>query len=186
MKEFMRCKSCGFVMEKGKLHGVCPACGVPEKMFEPFSERIAPRRKLILSLDIHPVLVHFPQSFSVTVLVLSLLAFVVNGQVRDAILCADAVLAVALPLTVALAFCAGLIDGKVRFRRVTTPLLVKKTIFGSLFFLFSCAICAMALALPLHARSTLAAIAGADVLALACASYLAVVGVSLLNSKFPG
>ena len=87
MKELVRCKSCGFVMEKGKLHGKCPACGVPDKMFEPYSEKIAPFRKFMLSLDMHPVLVHFPQAFTATVLLLSLFAMVSQGPVREQIVC---------------------------------------------------------------------------------------------------
>lgn len=186
MKELVRCKSCGYIMDKGKLRGTCPACGVPDKLFEPYSEKIAPRRKLILSLDIHPALVHFPQAFTVTVLALSLLAMAAQGQVRRQIVCADLVLGIALPFTVLLAFCAGLVDGKVRFRRVTTPLLVKKMAVGSLFFLLSCGIFAAFLGLPVDALSTLASVAGLSVAALGCATYLAIAGISLLNSKFPG
>ncbi len=186
MKELVRCKSCGYIMEKGKLHGKCPACGVPDKMFEPYSEKIAPVRKFILSLDLHPMLVHFPQAFVTTVLLLSLLAMVVHGRVRDLIVCADTVVGIALPFAVLLAFCAGLLDGKIRFRRVTTPLLVKKIVFGSLFFLLSCGIVALELALPLNAFSTFASIAGLSLVALACAVYLGLMGVGLLNSKFPG
>lgn len=186
MKELVRCKSCGFIMEKGKLHGKCPACGVSDKMFEPYSEKIAPLRKFILSLDIHPVLVHFPQAFTATVLLLSLLAMVVQGRIREQIVCADEVLGIALPFTVLLAFCAGLLDGKTRFRRVTTPLLVRKMVFGSLFFLLSCAIFAAILAMSLDTLSALLSIAVLSLVALGCAAYLGMMGVSLLNSKFPG
>jgi hypothetical protein len=186
MKELVRCKSCGYIMEKGKLHGKCPACGVPGKMFEPYSEKIAPLRKFILSLDIHPVFVHFPQAFTASVLLLSLLAMVVQGHIREQILCADTVLGIALPFTVLLAFFAGLLDGKIRFRRVTTPLLVRKMVFGSLFFLLSCGIFAAVLAVPLNTFTTLAIIAGMSFVSLGCASYLAIMGISLLNAKFPG
>ena len=186
MKEMVRCKSCGFIMEKGKLRSKCPACGVPDKMFEPYSEKIAPLRKFILSLDIHPVFVHFPQAFTVTVLLLSLFAMVVQGHIREQIVCADTVLGIVLPFTVLLAFCAGLLDGKIRFRRVTTPLLIRKMTFGSLFFLLSCGIFAAILALPLTALSTLLSIACLSFVALGCATYLGMMGVSLLNSKFPG
>jgi hypothetical protein len=186
MKELVRCKSCGYIMEKGKLRGKCPACGVPDKLFEPYSERIAPLRKFILSLDIHPVFVHFPQAFTATVLLLSLVAIVVQGHIREQIICADTVLGIALPFTVLLAFCAGLLDGKIRFRRVTTPLLVKKMIFGGLFFLFSCGIFTAILVLPLNTFSALAIITGLSFVALGCASYLALMGIGLLNAKFPG
>jgi uncharacterized membrane protein len=186
MKELVRCKSCGFIMEKGKLRGKCPACGVPDKLFEPYSEKIAPGRKLILSLDMHPILVHFPQAFTTAVLALSLFAMVVQGRTRELIVGADAVLGAVLPFTVLLAFCAGLLDGAIRFRRVTTPLLIRKIVFGSLFFVFSCGILAAVLALPFNASSTLVSLAGLSSAALGCGVYLGMMGVSLLNSKFPG
>lgn len=42
MEELVRCKSCGFIMEKGKLKDKCPACGVAAKMFEPYIEKVSP------------------------------------------------------------------------------------------------------------------------------------------------
>ena len=186
MKELVRCKSCGYIMEKGKLRGKCPACGVPDKMFEPYSEKIAPLRKFILSLDIHPVFVHFPQAFTATVLLLSLLAMVVQGRIREQIISADTVLGIALPFTVFLAFCAGLLDGKIRFRRVTTPILKKKIAVGALFFLFSSAICGAVVFRPLSTWQALLTVTGLSLAAIVCGSYLSRLGVSLLNSKFPG
>ena len=85
MKEYVVCKSCGYVMEKGKLHDVCPACGVPAKMFEPYAERLSPRRRLILSLDLHPITVHFTQAFAITLPLLCLAALLVTGLLRATI-----------------------------------------------------------------------------------------------------
>jgi|WetSurMetagenome_2_1015567.scaffolds.fasta_scaffold00396_15 uncharacterized membrane protein len=186
MKELVRCKSCGFIMEKDKLHGKCPACGVPEKMFEPYAEKISPSRKLILSLDIHPVLVHFPQAFTVAIVLAAAGALLFGGDLREKLLATMLVLGAVLPFTVALAFCAGLLDGKTRFRRVTTPLLVKKIAAGSAFFLISCAVTACLAVMPLGAVSTLAAVIVLGLIAIGCTSYLSRIGVGLLNAKFPG
>jgi len=172
-------------MEKGKLHGKCPACGVGEKMFEPYSEKISPMRKFVLSLDIHPVMVHFPQAFTAAVLLMSLVATVLHGAVRDNVAATVMVLGALLPVTVALAFCAGLLDGKIRFRRVTTPILVKKMTVAAVFFVLSCGIAAVVLSRPLTGGMLLL-VAALSACALAAASYLAVLGVSLLNAKFPG
>ena len=186
MKELVRCKSCGFIMEKDKLHGVCPACGVLEKMFEPYTEKIAPFRKFILSLDLHPIMVHYPQAFSMAVFLLSLLALCTAGGLHDKIVSTIVVLGGVLPITVVLALCAGIYDGMIRFRRVTTPILKKKIAVGALFLLFSCAICGAIVLRPLSSWQALFTVAGLSLAAIACGGYLSRLGTSLLNSKFPG
>jgi uncharacterized membrane protein/rubredoxin len=186
MKEMIRCKSCGFIVEKGRLHGKCPACGVPDKMFEPYVEKISPFRKFVLSLDAHPVLVHFPQAFAATTLVLSLLAMIIDGALRDKICATILVLGFALPFTVLLAFLAGLMDGMIRFRRLTPPLLVTKMIFGSAFFLLSVTLFSFVALHPAPGRQSLLAVSVLSAASVGCASYLGKIGTSLLNSKFPG
>jgi hypothetical protein len=186
MKEMVICKSCGFIMEKGKVGDRCPACGVPSKMFQPHDERISPRRKLLLSLDIHPVLVHFPQAFSATILLLSIAGIVIHGYLQMWVLSTLRTMAVVLPFTIAISFAAGLFDAKIRFRKVTTPLLKKKIILGSIFFLFSCAIAAAVLNLPFTLPLNYLVIIGLSLPALGCAAGLGLIGTSLLPARFPG
>jgi uncharacterized membrane protein len=186
MMELVICKSCGFVMDKAKLRDKCPACGVSAKMFEPHTEKVSPKRKFILSLDLHPVLVHFPQAFIVSIFVLSLSACVLGDSVRYLIGATVTVLGVALPFVVAGAFLAGLLDGKVRFRRVTTPILVQKMVLGGLFFVFSCGISAIVLSQPSISSKTLLLVAGLSLPALGCATFLGLLGASIINAKFPG
>ncbi|MEI6563592.1 MAG: hypothetical protein WCO42_04705 [bacterium] len=182
MQQMVICKSCGFIMAQAKLHEVCPACGVPAKLFIPFEERISPGRKRILALDIHPVLVHFTQAYTATILLLSVLALVVKAGWVERITTVVIVLGYALPFSVVAAFVAGMFDGKIRFRKVKTPLLVKKMILGSVFFALTCGVFVSVLCNPLP----LAIIAVLSALAMVCASILGVWGVSLLNSRFPG
>ncbi len=187
MKELVKCKSCGYIMEKGKLKDKCPACGVPAAMFEPYAEKISsPRRKFILSLDIHPVIVHFPQAFTVTILVLSIIAALIKGGVQASLLTTVGVLSCCLPLVVLGAFLAGLMDGKIRFRRVTTPILVKKIILAGLFFLLSIAILLLNIFYKLDNPAVLYAVIILSAGCLVCGSILAKYGVSLLEAKFPG
>jgi uncharacterized membrane protein len=155
-------------------------------MFEPYKERISPVRKFVLSLDLHPVLVHFPQAFVTAIFAFSLIAMAVHGIVHERLAAAIIVLGIALPFVVLAAFCAGLLDGKIRFRRFTTPLLVRKMIFGALFFLISYAIFAAVLMHPALSKPTLLAVSGLSCAGLGCASYLGMIGTSLVNSKFPG
>ena len=68
------CKPCGFVMKESELQDLCPACGLPKKVFEHYKDRMSPGRRKILGLDMHPIAVHFPQ----TVLVFLLQALILN------------------------------------------------------------------------------------------------------------
>jgi uncharacterized membrane protein len=186
MAELVICKACGFIMEKGKLRDKCPACGVAAKMFEGYVEKISSSRKRVLSLDIHPMLVHFPQAFTVTLTLLSFAGLAVHGVAQSTIASAIVVLGLALPFTVALAIGAGLVDGKIRFRRVTTPLLIKKIKVGSLFFLLACGIFSIVISMPMTSIPALLLITALSILSLICGVLLGLWGVSLINSKFPG
>ncbi len=181
MQQMVICKACGYIMAQGKLGAKCPACGVNAKMFIPHDERISDQRKMLLALDIHPVLVHFTQAYTATILLLSLWALFLKEGWLERIGAVIFVLGCALPFTVLAAFLAGMFDGKIRFRKIKTPLLIKKMICGSLFFILTCGVFVCVLSNPLP----LVWIAVLSALAMGCASVLAVWGVSLLNSRFP-
>jgi hypothetical protein len=186
MKEYVRCKACGYIMEASRLKDVCPACGVPAKVFEPYKETISEDRKRILDLHIHPIVVHLAQGFAPTLVVLAAaLAVIGEGGLRSAILDTTRVLAALLPAAVVLAFAAGIFDGNLRFHKVTTPLLVRKMIFGALFFAASLAGAALALFTGLDG-STIAPFAILEILSLVAAVLLGNWGFGLLSSRFPG
>ena len=186
MKEYVRCKSCGFVMLKGQLHDKCPACGVAAIMFEPFDDKVSEKRKFILSLDIHPVLVHFPQSFISLFLILTVLLLFVEDTLKDNLLATAKVIGLLLPFVVLIAFIAGLIDGKIRFKRFNTQILIKKIIFGSLFFIFSAIIFILLIVNDLSDIVTIYLSLAASICAFICSAVLGRLGSSLINSKFPG
>ncbi len=60
----LKCKACGYIIDEKKLGDVCPACGVPRKAFEPWTDDMSPRRRVLLTLNLHPIALHFPQAFS--------------------------------------------------------------------------------------------------------------------------
>ncbi len=186
MPEMVICKSCGYVMEKGKVRDKCPACGVPSKMFLPHDERISPQRSKLLKLDIHPVMVHFPQAFIATILFLSLAGAVLHGPVEEILGATVRTLGVLLPFAIALSFASGMFDGKIRFRKVTTPLLKRKIALGTVFFLFGCALSACAQMSAMAAPAHFLLIAGLAAPALGCAAILGLIGTGLLNARFPG
>ncbi len=146
MANLMRCKACGFVTDQGKIKDVCPACGVPAKMFEPYTHPVSLKRRRILDLHTHPVLVHFPQAFALTLVSSVLLRFFCSDRLcRQALISTIKVLSVLLPFFVVGAIATGLMDGKLRFRKVTTPLLKKKIILSLVFFITAVVLAALAL-----------------------------------------
>ncbi len=186
MTEYMRCKACGYIMEASKLKDKCPACGVPASQFEAFKPRMSEKRKRILDLHAHPVIVHFPQAFAAGLVIIAiLLAFIGEGAVKTALLGAAASLSVSLPLFVLAAFAAGILDGKIRFRKLRTPILVRKMIIGALFFAFSLGGAAYGAFTGLGPGALLP-FALFELLSLGAGTLLGLLGSGLLEAGFPG
>jgi ribosomal protein L37E len=186
MTNLIRCKVCGYVTGEGKIKDVCPACGVPAKMFEPYTDPVSVKRRRILRLHIHPIIVHFPQSFVFTLFVLAVLSLVAPPQINEGLHCTIQVLSSALPFSLILALLTGLIDGKTRFRRVTTPFLKKKIIFGLSFMFTSILIAAAAFTLPLSSVSVMALFTMLTIIAVGFSIALGLIGDELLDAKLPG
>ncbi len=130
MKELVRCRPCGFVMEADKLGDVCPACGLPRKVFEPYRERVSRNRLMLLNIDLHPIAIHLSQSFVIAIPIITLLVILFPGFQTE-ILKNVLVFSVFLfPLTLVLAIITGIIDGLTRFKTLATPLLRVKIIFS--------------------------------------------------------
>ena len=82
-------------------------------------------------------------------------------------------------------FLSGMLDGKTRFRRYTTPILKRKIFIGGVFLVLS-------LLLPAATQVGPQSVA-ADVTVLllsagclVCSMFLGLLGASLLEAKFPG
>ena len=130
-EELVRCRPCGYVMKASDLGDVCPACGLPRNVFEPYRERVSPNRLFILALDIHPIAIHLSQTFVALtpLLIIFHLLFpdfqeiIVHSVINFSIF--------ALPFSLILSFISGVIDGITRFKTLKTPLLRSKIIFSS-------------------------------------------------------
>ena len=83
-------------MEEEKVGDVCPACGVPGKMFEPYTDKISEQRKKILDRHIHPIMVHAPQAFAFFLLFFSIVVLLINQPVRTNLLVAIRIMAFCL------------------------------------------------------------------------------------------
>ena len=186
MPNLVKCKACGYVTCEGRIKDVCPACGVPAKMFEPYTDPVSEKRRRILKLHIHPILVHFPQSFASTVFILAVLSLVAPPHINKVLHCTIQVLSSALPFSLIIALLTGLVDGKTRFHRVTTPFLKKKIIF-SLSFLFTSIFMAItAFTLPLSSVSVMALLIVLTLTAVGFSIALGLIGGELMDAKFPG
>ena len=138
MKDMVRCKACGYLIEKDALGEVCPACGVKKEMFEPWEDKVGAFRRSWLELDIHPVIVHFPEALGVLLVLATLVFPLVPAGFQAATLWPVVqFLAWVFPVAVLGAFVTGLADGKVRYRKVTTPRLFQKIVVGSVLILSS-------------------------------------------------
>ncbi len=186
MSDLVRCKACGFITRQEKVRDVCPACGVPARMFEPYTHPVSIKRRRILDLHTHPVLVHFPQAFGLTLFGLSLFAFFIPPVLHQAVTSTIKVLSALLPISVLPAIATGLLDGKLRFRKVTTPALKKKILLSLIFFFTAVILAGIALfgqmsTFPVHFIYFLATI-----IVSLCGAFLGLIGGKLLDAKFPG
>jgi len=186
MENLMKCKACGFVTDQGRIKDVCPACGVPAKMFEPYKHPVSIKRRKILDLHTHPVAVHFPQAFALTLLLLSLVAFIAPADLQILIASTMKVLAVLLPFFLIGAIITGLVDGNLRFRRVNTQLLTKKIVLGLIFFVVAVVMAFLALHGPLLMPGTHIFFTLLALIASLCGALLGLIGGTLLDAKFPG
>jgi rubredoxin/uncharacterized membrane protein len=137
MKKLVRCKACGYIMEEGSLKHVCPACGVPKTAFEPYESKVSEKRETFLSMHIHPILVHLPQGFIILYPVIIILGLIFSEPMKSKLLSTSAVIGMIMPILVIIGIITGIIDGKVRFKKLKTPFLIKKIVSGSILLVLS-------------------------------------------------
>lgn len=172
-------------MDESHLKDLCPACGLPKTVFEPYTKKVSPKRKFLLDQHLHPIAIHFPQVFIFLVVLMPLLSLIVDDPLRNEFLVVAKLSILVLPFTVFGGFVTGLLDGQLRFKKVTTPLLVNKMIAGIVFQVLSIAIFALYL-LNGFSGNNLGIIVGLGVISTACAIYLGRVGSTMFDSILPG
>jgi hypothetical protein len=117
--------------------GVCPACGARERAFLPYEHKASEQRRMFLKLDVHPVAVHFTISYIAVIALLYIFSIFSSELVGISIEETKDLQIIFFPLLVIGGGITGLIDGKVRFRKLTTPYLQRKIIMGSVLFVIS-------------------------------------------------
>lgn len=181
MKELVRCRPCGYIMEADKLGDVCPACGLPRKVFEPYRERVSMNRLQLLNYDLHPIAIHLSQALVITI---PIIAFIINlfADFHHELLRSVLIFSVfVFPFTLVLAILTGAIDGLTRFKTLKTPILRVKIIFSSIILILSVILFLVA---PHENYSIWTIILG--FLCLAAGVQLGLWGKKLINVILPG
>ena len=130
MKELVRCRPCGFVMEADKLGDVCPACGMPRKVFEPYREKVSRNRLMLLNFDLHPIAIHLSQALVILIPILAIMTNLFSHFQPELLKNVLTFSVFVFPFTLLLAITTGVIDGLTRFKTLATPLLRVKIIFS--------------------------------------------------------
>jgi hypothetical protein len=137
MKELVRCRPCGFVIEADKLGDVCPACGLPRKVFEPYREKVSLNRLLLLNFDLHPIAIHLSQALVILIPFLTGLIYLFpdfqHNILKDVLIFSVFV----FPFTLIISIITGIIDGLTRFKTLATPLLIRKIFASSVIIILS-------------------------------------------------
>jgi uncharacterized protein (DUF983 family) len=186
MANLIRCKACGYVTKEGKIKDICPACGVGAKMFAPYTDPVSEKRRIILDLHVHPIMVHFPEAFTITLFLLVTSSCFAPAAIKEALFSSIQVISLLLPFFVVLSLLTGLFDGKIRFRKVTTPLMKKKIIIGALFLIISIALAFVAFSGGISASPVREYFILLTIIAVACGTGLGLLGGHLMDAKFPG
>jgi len=185
MAELVRCRPCGYVMEADKLGDVCPACGMPRKVFEPYRERVSRKRIMVLDLDLHPIAIHFSQTFVGAIPLIFLFTALFPNFYFNELMIVNKVMIISLPLTMIVAFSSGMIDGFTRFKTFKTPMLLKKIVLSGLITLLSTIASVLVIKNGLTADNRIIVI----LLILGCLAFavkLGLMGKKLLNVILPG
>lgn len=191
MANKVRCKACGFIMDEGA-YDECPACGVPSKMFEPFEDKVPEGRRKWLELHFHPVIVHAPQALGFLLILLVGLYLILvqafgGGRLAEMLLPTVQIMSILLPITTFGGIVSGIIDGKMRYKRVDTILLKRKMLVGSIFLVLAVVMAVIAF-LPSFRTG-----AGMQILylvlnigAFLCSMFLGIWGSALFMAVMPG
>ena len=185
MSDLVRCKPCGYVTRRDRLRQVCPACGAKISVFEPFEDRVSARRRFILELDLHPILVHAPQTFATILPALAVLVMVFPqfyAAELTAVVCFTALI---LPVSVLGAIASGLVDGKLKFKRLGPPLVVQKIIVGTCLLAVSTAGALVVLRHGFQGGAR-AAVVSLGTASFVCAVLLGHTGKQLIRPILPG
>ncbi len=186
MNKLYKCKVCGFITKRTTLPDLCPACGFKGKIFEEFEPTVSAKRRKAMELHAHSQLVHFPIAVITYIFFINLFILakiipwhsVFAGSLKAMVLL--------LPLVTILGMLSGLIDGKLRFEKINTPLLKKKILLSILLIAVSTSLFILQISLEIDQSSYSLLILAYSIVLLSFVTVLGLLGGTLLDSKVRG
>lgn len=186
MNKLYKCKVCGFVLKSKTLPELCPACGFKGKIFEEFEPTVSAKRRKALELHAHSALVHFPIAVITYI-------FFINLFILAKVILWHSVFAASLkamvwllPFVTLFGMLSGLYDGKLRFKKINTPLLKKKILLSILLILISISLFVLQYVLELDQSAYNLLILAFSIVLLGIVTILGLLGGTLLDSKVRG
>ena len=179
MSKLVRCRACGYILEERKVGEVCPACGLKRSVFEPYEDKVSRRRRFLLDLDFHPILVHFPQTFASILPPLILANLLFPAFYAEQLVAVISFAALVLPLGCVGALASGLFDAKLKLKRLGTPAVIRKIAAGSALLLISAANALIVASLGFRPQTRVYVLA-LSLACLVCAVLLGMMGKKLI------
>ena len=186
MSNLYKCKVCGFVTKRKTLPDLCPACGFKGKVFEEFEPDVSAKRRKALELHVHSAVVHFPIAVITYMFFVNLFVLVEVIPWHSVFAASLKAMVWLLPFVTLMGMLSGLYDGKLRFKKISTPLLKKKFFLSVLLILISITLFVLQYTLELDPSFYSLLILAFSCALLGIAALLGLIGGTLLGSKVRG
>ncbi len=186
MNKLYKCKVCGFVSKNKILPDLCPACGFKGKIFMDFEPTVSEKRWKLLELHAHPALVHFPIAVITYIFFINLFILAKIIPWHSVFMASLKAMVLLLPFVVLIGMLSGLYDGKLRFKKIKTPLLKKKLLLSILLLVVSTSLFVLQYTLELDQSSFSLLILAHSLVLLGLVTILGLIGGTLSDSKIRG
>jgi len=186
MKKLYRCRVCGYILERTDPPDICPACGVKGKIFEEYESPVSNKRRKMLDLHVHPVMVHLPNAFVACMFLISFFRIIGVVKEQSVFMGMLRAMVLLLPFSAIFAAMAGIFDGKLRFKRIDTPHLKKKLALAGLFMLISDSLFVIQVFMDLDPSTYNIVVLAHSAVLLGVAMTLGLIGDRLIESRVRG
>ncbi len=186
MNKLYKCKVCGFVTKRKILQNLCPACGFKGKIFEEFEPTISPKRRKAIELHAHSALVHFPIAVITYIFIINLFILTKIIPWHSVFVASLKAMVWLLPFVTLIGMLSGLYDGKLRFKKINTPLLKKKILLSVLLIVISTSLFVLQFVLELDPSFYNLLILAFSIVLFGIVTILGLIGGTLLGSKVRG